>query len=76
MKKWKYVDEMRRIGEYREGRNRPILVKLVKESTTAEILRNTRKLKGTRVWIDEDYPKNIQAERAKLVRAGLSNIQL
>jgi hypothetical protein len=31
------------------------------------ILKNTRKLKNTNIWIDEDYPKEIQEVRRRLI---------
>lgn len=36
---------------------RPILVKLTKEGRKAMVLRNTKLLKGSNIWIDEDYSK-------------------
>lgn len=62
------VDEIRRIGKYDSNRTRPILVKFTKESTKMKILRSARKLKGTDIWVDEDYPKNIQEERRELIQ--------
>lgn len=62
------VDEIRRIGKYNSNKTRPILVKFTKESTKMKIIRNARKLKGTDIWIDEDYPKNIQEERRELIQ--------
>lgn len=61
------IDDIRRIGKYRNDRNRPILVKLTKSSTRSKILKSARELKGTEIWIDEDFPKNIQEERRTLI---------
>lgn len=63
----KNIDEMGRIGKYVTGRKRPILVKLLKESTKSEILKNAKQLKGSDIWIEEDFPKNIQEERRGLI---------
>lgn len=60
------IDEIRRIGNYKKEGKRPILVKLTKDSMRSTIL-NTKNLKGTEIWIDEDYPKNIQEERKLLI---------
>lgn len=61
------IDEIRRIGRKETGKKRPVLVKLVRESTRSEILRNARHLKGTTMWIDEDFPKNVQEKRMTLI---------
>lgn len=61
------IDEIRRIGRKETGKKRPTLVKLMRESTKSEILRNARRLKGTTIWIDEDFPKNVQEKRMTLI---------
>lgn len=61
------IDEIRRIGRKETGKKRPTLVKLMRESTRSEILRNARHLKGTTIWIDEDFPKNVQEKRMTLI---------
>lgn len=61
------LDEARRIGRFNPQKKRPILIKLTKESTRMTILKNAKLLKGTDIWIDEDYPKEIQEERRILI---------
>lgn len=61
------LDEVRRIGKYNPQKKRPVLIKLTKEATRVRILRNTKVLKGTEIWIDEDYPKEVQEERRRLI---------
>ncbi|KAK4884836.1 hypothetical protein RN001_001107 [Aquatica leii] len=61
------LDEARRIGKYNEGKTRPIMIKLMKESTKMNILKNAKTLRGTDIWIDEDYPKEVQEERRRLI---------
>ncbi|VEN42895.1 unnamed protein product, partial [Callosobruchus maculatus] len=61
------IEEVRRLGRYNSERDRPILVKFMKEPTKFTILKNTRNLKGTNVWIDEDYPKEVREDRRKLI---------
>lgn len=61
------IDVVKRIGKYKNERKRPILIKLTKESTKFMILKNAKNLKGTDIWIDEDYPKEVQEERRRLI---------
>lgn len=61
------IEQIRRIGSYNGDRKRPILVKLIKENTKFALLRNARRLKGTDVWIDEDFSREVQDERRLLV---------
>ena len=63
----KDIDVTMRIGKYREDKARPILVKLTRECTKINILKKSATLKGSDIWIDEDYPKDIQIERNKLL---------
>lgn len=61
------IDEVKRIGSYKEDRQRPILAKLTSGNKKWEILNNTTKLKGTNIWIDEDYTKETMEERKRLI---------
>lgn len=61
------IDEIKRIGKYRNDRSRPILLKLTTQNKKAEILGKTRALKGTNIWLEEDYTKEIIEERKKLI---------
>ncbi|KAJ8934492.1 hypothetical protein NQ318_012468 [Aromia moschata] len=51
------VDEVRRLGKPAAGRQRPVLLKMTTSNKKMEILRSAKQLKGTNIWIDEDYPK-------------------
>lgn len=42
-------------------------MELTKENTRAMILKDTRKLEVSNIWIDEDYSKGVQRERIKLI---------
>ncbi|KAF5302118.1 hypothetical protein FQA39_LY10453 [Lamprigera yunnana] len=53
------IDEVIKLEKPDAGKIRPILEKLTKTSTKKEILSNA---KGSDVWIDEDYTKNVQEE--------------
>ncbi|KAF2884785.1 hypothetical protein ILUMI_21392 [Ignelater luminosus] len=46
---------------------RPINIKEIKETTKGPIFKNTKNLRNTNVWIEEDLPKKIQEEREELV---------
>lgn len=61
------IDKITRIGKYQEERRRPILLKLTRESKKGEIMRSSKRLKGTDVWLDEDYPRSIREERRVLI---------
>lgn len=61
------IDDARRMGRYREGNTRPIQVKLTRGNKKAEILKQARNLKGTDIWIDQDYPKEILEQRKELI---------
>lgn len=63
----KDLEEAKRIGIYKAGGSRPIIIKLVKHSKKMEILKNAKNLKGSKIWINEDYPKEIQEERKQLI---------
>ncbi|KAF5299192.1 hypothetical protein FQA39_LY02365 [Lamprigera yunnana] len=54
------TDQVRRIGDHSKDKKRPIYVKLIKDSTKLAILQNAKKLKGSDIWIDQDYTKEIQ----------------
>lgn len=61
------VEESRRLGRYIPTRTRPILLKLNKVSKKREILSKTKQLKGTDIWIEQDYSKKVQEQRKALV---------
>lgn len=61
------IDEIKRLGSPRPGASRPVLIKLTTNDKKWEILKKAKGLKGTNIWIDEDYPKRIQEERKLLI---------
>lgn len=61
------IDEIKRLGRYKEGRQRPILMKLTTGNSKMRVLQKTKELKGTNVWIEEDYTKETQEERRRLI---------
>lgn len=61
------IDEVRRLGRPEAGKQRPILLKVTTTNRKREILKKAKGLKGSDIWIDEDYPKEIQEERKLLI---------
>lgn len=61
------MEEVRRVGKYRSETKRPILIKLVTEKKRNEILSQAKALKGTNIWIEEDFTKEVQMERKELM---------
>lgn len=62
------VSEINRIGTNAGNSKRPVLMKLMSNNKKMEILRNAKCLKGTTVWINEDYPKKVQIKRKTLLQ--------
>lgn len=61
------IEEINRIGLYKEGRNRPIIIRLKEYNKKLEIYSQTKKLKGTEIWINNDYTNKTQKERKELI---------
>ncbi len=55
-----------RIGIYKEGRSRPIVMKLEKESDKEKIYKTKRELKGTAIYIEDDYSWKVRKQRFHL----------
>lgn len=62
-----HIDEVNRIGKYTANRVRPIILKLNTGNKRTEILSKSKVLKGTDIWLDEDYSKEILEERKLLI---------
>ncbi|XP_072380822.1 uncharacterized protein [Diabrotica undecimpunctata] len=62
--------EMRRIGRQGDPQNvpRPIILEMKKEATRMEILKAAKNLRGTKIYINEDFPKKILQERKHLLQ--------
>lgn len=61
------LEDCIRLGRYKEAGTRPILIKLRKFSKKMEILKQAKNLKNTKIGINEDYTKEVQEERKKLI---------
>lgn len=61
--------EVRRIGKKIQNRDipRPILIEFASGSKKIEVLKAAKKLKGSDIWISEDYSKQVQEQRKLLV---------
>ncbi|KAI5755971.1 hypothetical protein M8J77_021051 [Diaphorina citri] len=60
------VERVKRIGKRQEGRSRPIVVSLHTVSKKNYILSNARNLKGSKLGLDQDFPKSVVEARKKL----------
>ncbi|XP_072389612.1 uncharacterized protein [Diabrotica undecimpunctata] len=62
--------EMRRIGRQGDPQNvpRPIILEMKQEATRMEILKAAKNLRGTKIYINEDFPKKILQERKHLLK--------
>lgn len=50
-----------------QGRPRPVIVRFHRTKDRDMVLRNARKLKGTRIFINEDYPEAVRQRRKELL---------
>lgn len=65
--KMEEIDQILRMGRKHEGQSRPINIKLITYWRKQEILRNTGKLKGIKIYIDHDLSKEEIQEKKKLL---------
>jgi hypothetical protein len=61
------IVEVRRIGTYEARKKISILIKLRTRQCKLEILKRTKNLKGTDMWITEDFTKKVQQARKQLI---------
>jgi hypothetical protein len=62
------IVEVRRIGtSYETRKKRPIVIKFRTRQCKLLILKRTKSLKGTDIWITEDFTKKVQQERKQLI---------
>ena len=54
------IDIAHRIGPFKEGKSRSVIVKLQSRMTKQKIMKNKRKLKGTGIFINEDLTRRNQ----------------
>ena len=68
IEKGKDITEMRRMGKEGSNNKRPRLLELRTWNQKMEILRGKNKLKGTEIYISEDFPKEVLDQRRELVK--------
>lgn len=62
------IERAQRIGQYQEGgRPRKIVVKFLRLKDRQCILSSTKKLKGTNIYINEDFSEAVQLRRKELL---------
>ncbi|XP_075559284.1 uncharacterized protein LOC142590741 [Dermacentor variabilis] len=60
------IERCHRIGTKREGRWRPVILRVLDFRNKVEIMNIVSKLKGTKFYITEDYSANVRTIRKKL----------
>lgn len=63
----KDVNYMKRIGKLQTGKIRPIIISLVSRRVRDILIKNSTNLKNSQHYISEDFPKNVQEIRKKLI---------
>ncbi|KAF2897813.1 hypothetical protein ILUMI_08362 [Ignelater luminosus] len=61
------IGDVKRFGQFKEDRIRPILTQARKDNKKMLILNNAKHLKGKNIWIDNDYSKKAQKKRKALI---------
>lgn len=62
------IDEFFRLGKKTEGRrDRPIIVKMISNWRKIDIMKNRGKLKGTKIFIENDLNEEEKAEKKNLI---------
>ena len=60
-------NEIFRLGKFIEGKIRPVLVKLQSFDKKIAIYQNSKKLKVSNIWVDDDATKAVQDKRRRLI---------
>lgn len=60
------VERIHRLGRLTEGKPRPVILRLYDFNEKLDILRNASKLKGSQVFISEDFSRRVQLVRKEL----------
>uniref|UniRef100_A0A8D9AGR8 Endonuclease-reverse transcriptase n=1 Tax=Cacopsylla melanoneura TaxID=428564 RepID=A0A8D9AGR8_9HEMI len=61
------LDECLRVGTKKEGKTRPIKIGFTSYKKKLCVLRNKKKLKGTKISITEDYSQQVRERRRALI---------
>lgn len=62
------IERAHRLGKYSNGKNRPIIVKLLRFKDKESILSVGHKMKGTDYAVREDFCLAVRQARAKLIK--------
>ncbi|KAB0799267.1 hypothetical protein PPYR_07147 [Photinus pyralis] len=60
------IQQVYRIGAKQLNKVRPVFIKLAQYETKIEVLKKAKNLKGTNIYIHEDFPKHVLEERKVL----------
>lgn len=60
------IDRAFKVGR-KDRENRPLLVEFIRTSDVVKILKNTKNLKGTGIWVNKDLPYDIRNKKKKLL---------
>uniref|UniRef100_A0A1Y1KNT7 L1 transposable element RRM domain-containing protein n=2 Tax=Photinus pyralis TaxID=7054 RepID=A0A1Y1KNT7_PHOPY len=60
------IQELHRIGIKHANKTRPIFMKMRNYETKVKVMKSTKELKGTQIYITEDFPKHVMEERKVL----------
>uniref|UniRef100_A0A147BIZ2 Myosin light chain kinase n=1 Tax=Ixodes ricinus TaxID=34613 RepID=A0A147BIZ2_IXORI len=69
----KSLERIHRLGRVARGKPRPIILRFGNYNERQNVLRNAKKLKGTRIFINEDFSKNVRMIRKKLWESAKEN---
>lgn len=69
------IDIIKRLGKPEEGNHRPILLRLLTSKKKLEICKNKNKLKGSDIYITEDYLYKIRKIRNELRKKNYRNLR-
>jgi len=61
------LTQIRRLGKEYEGRIRPIMIEVRSWNKKIEIFNATKKLRGTKIYFEEDFSKEIIKQRKELI---------
>lgn len=66
------VDKVHRIGKFRSAnstRPRPVMVKFLSHKDKQRVMEKAKCLKGTNIYLNEDYPESVRQKRKELLPA-------
>ncbi|XP_031334052.1 uncharacterized protein PF11_0207-like [Photinus pyralis] len=61
------ISEIYRIGKPENNKTRPVFIKIKNHGLKVQIIKHAKNLRGTEIYISEDYPKHIIETRRTLI---------